>query len=111
MLPTEPALFFDCWADAYREDSATYETVDHQCSTDDYIFVSDELVSGQLWFYHRLLTSDELNRFQFASLYTTDFQQTYHGMGGGESESLVPRVLCRWKANNEIIVTCFEGAP
>lgn len=85
-LPTEPTPFFDCWADAYREDSASYETVDHQCSTDDYIFVSDELVSGQLWFYHRLLTSDELNRFQFASLYTNDFQQTYHGMGGSESE-------------------------
>ena len=85
-LPTEPTAFFDCWADAHREDSASYETVDHQCSTDDYIFVSDELVSGQLWFYHRLLTSDELNRFQFASLYTNDFQQTYHGMGGSESE-------------------------
>jgi hypothetical protein len=92
VLPTEPAAFFDCWADAYREDSAPYQTVDHQCSTDDYIFVSDELVSGQLWFYHRLLTSDELNRFQFASLYTTDFQQTYHGMGGGESE--VTRFRC-----------------
>jgi len=55
--PTEPAAFFNCWADAYREDSASYETVDHQCSTDDYIFVSDELVSGQLWFlpstYHQ----------------------------------------------------------
>jgi len=85
-LPTEPAAFFDCWADAYREDSASYESVDHQCSTDDYIFVSDELVAGQLWFYHRLLTTDELNRFQFASLYTSDFRQTYHGMGGSDSE-------------------------
>ena len=84
-LPTEPAAFFDCWADAYREDSASYETVDHQCSTDDYIFVSDELVSGQLWFYHRLLTSDELNPFQFATLYTNDFHRTFHGMGGSES--------------------------
>ncbi len=85
-IPTRPAPYFNCWADANREDGVGYETVDHQCATDDYIFVSDELVSGQLWFYHRLLTSDELNRFQFAELYSDDFQTTYHGMGGSESE-------------------------
>jgi hypothetical protein len=85
-LPTKPALYFNCWADAYREQGLPYESVDHQCSTDDYIFVSDELVSGQLWFYHRLIESDELNRFQFAALYREDFQTTYHGMEGGESE-------------------------
>jgi hypothetical protein len=85
-LPTRPAPYFNCWADANREDTLTYETVDHQCATDDYIFVTDELVSGQLWFYHRLLESDKLNRFQFAELYTDDFETTYHGMGGSESE-------------------------
>jgi hypothetical protein len=85
-LPTKPAPYFNCWADAYREQGLPYETVDHQCSTDDYIFVSDELVSGQLWFYHRLLESDELNRFQFAALYREDFGSTYHGMEGSESE-------------------------
>ncbi len=85
-LPTRPAPFFNCWADAEREDGLAYETVDHQCATDDYIFVSDELVSGEIWFYHRLLETDELNRFQFAELYSDDFQTTYHGMGGSESE-------------------------
>lgn len=85
-LPTEPASYFNCWADAYREEASTYETVEHSCSTDDYIFVSDELVSGQLWFYHRLLESTELNRFQFAALYTEDFETTFHGMEGSESE-------------------------
>jgi S1-C subfamily serine protease len=85
-LPTRPAPYFNCWADATREDGLRYEAVDHQCATDDYIFVSDELVSGQLWFYHRLLETDELNRFQFAELYSNDFQTTYHGMGGSESE-------------------------
>lgn len=85
-LPTKPARFFNCWADAYREDGLAYQTVDHQCSSDDYFFVSDELVSGRLWFYHRLLTSEELSRFQFAALYTDQFQATYHGMEGGERE-------------------------
>jgi serine protease Do len=85
-LPTRPAPYFNCWADSYREEGRTYETLDHQCSTDDYIFVSDELASGQIWFYHRLLKSDELNRFQFSNLYTADFRTTYHGMEGSESE-------------------------
>ncbi|MGH9324595.1 MAG: S1 family peptidase [Vicinamibacteria bacterium] len=85
-LPTKPAPYFNCWADATREEKMEYESVDHQCSTDDYIFVSDELVSGELWFYHRLLESDRLNRFQFAALYTEDFGTTYHGMEGSESE-------------------------
>jgi hypothetical protein len=85
-LPTEPASYFNCWADADREESSTYETVEHSCSTDDYIFVSDELVSGQLWFYHRLLESDELNRFQFAALYGADFEATFQGMEGSEGE-------------------------
>jgi serine protease Do len=85
-LPTKPAPYFNCWADAYREEGLTYETLDHQCSTDDYIFVSDELASGQIWFYHRLLKSGDLNRFQFSNLYTADFRTTYHGMEGSESE-------------------------
>ena len=85
-LPTQPAPYFNCWADAYREDALDYETVDHQCSTDDYVFVSEDLLSAKLWFYHRLLTSHELNSFQFSTLYSEDFGATYHGMGGNESE-------------------------
>jgi hypothetical protein len=102
-LPTRPAPYFNCWADADREDGLEYETVDHECTTDDYIFVSDELVSGELWFYHRLLESDELNRFQFAELYSDDFQTTYHGMQGTESE--VTPFRCRTGAVHEQGIT------
>lgn len=85
-LPTQPAPFFNCWADAYREDDVPYEAVDHSCSTDDYVYLSDELVSGQLWFYHRLLTTEKLNRFQFDALRTDELHQTYHGLSGGEND-------------------------
>lgn len=86
VLLTKPAPHFNCWADADRQDNAPYEIVDHQCSNDDYIYISQELISGRIWFYHRLLSSDKLNRFQFSSLYTNDFQQTYHGLRGSENE-------------------------
>lgn len=85
-LPTEPAPFFNCWADAYREDDVPYESVDHSCSTDDYLYLSDDLISGQVWFYHRLVTTDELNRFQFDALRTDEFHRTYHGLSGGEND-------------------------
>jgi len=85
-LPTRPTSFFNCWGDSTRETNIPYQTVDHQCSTDDYVYVTQELVSGKAWFYHRLLTSTELNRFQFATFYTQDFAETYYSMGGGEDE-------------------------
>jgi serine protease Do len=102
-LPTRPAPYFNCWADADRGDGLAYESVDHQCATDDYIFVSDDLVSGELWFYHRLLETDELNRFQFAELYSDDFQTTYHGMQGSENE--VTPFRCRTGAVRERGIT------
>ena len=91
-LPTRPTSFFNCWGDSTRDTSTPYETVDHQCSTDDYVYVTPGLTSGRAWFYHRLITSDELNPFQFAALYTEDFAGTYHRMGGGEDE--VTRFRC-----------------
>jgi S1-C subfamily serine protease len=75
-LPTHPAAFFNCWADADRDPESPYEVVDHSCSTDDYVFVSRDHATGVLEFEHRLLTSDRLNRFQFAALYGAEFRRT-----------------------------------
>ena len=75
-LPTRPAPFFNCWADAERDDETPYERVDHDCSTDDLLFVSPEHSTGIVRFDHRLLTSERLNPFQFASLYTDEFQRS-----------------------------------
>lgn len=81
-LPTNPASFFNCWADANRDNDSPYEVVDHQCSTDDYVYISGEHYSGIVEFEHRLLTSDELNRFRFFSLYSDQF-----GMSGSVTPS------------------------
>ncbi len=74
-LPTQPAPFFNCWADAERDEDEPYEIVYHECSTDDYVFVSRDHSSGLLSIEHRLVTSDRLNRFRFAALYTNQFQE------------------------------------
>ena len=73
-LPTQPAPFFRCWADADRNPDALYESVDHQCSTDDYIFLSGSQSSGIVSMSHRVLSSRGLSPLRFYSLYSTNFR-------------------------------------
>lgn len=85
-LPTKPAPFFNCWADADHSENVPYEVVTHECSTDDYVFVSRDHASGIVEFRHRLLESDELNRFQFAALLSEEFQGAEWVSRAGEED-------------------------
>jgi hypothetical protein len=85
-LPTRPAEFFRCWADAQRRKELTYEVVTHDCSTDDYIFVSSEQSSGIVRFYHQLLATQELNPLRFFTLYAATFQSGGAALFGNEEE-------------------------
>jgi len=89
-VPSKLAPYFNCWGDTTTDDEALYTVVDHQCATDDYIFISSDMESGVIQLWHRLLESDQLNRFRFYSLYSDDF-----------------RVSDRWFAGNEDEVTSF----
>lgn len=88
VLPTQPASFFRCWADAERDPDALYEVVDHQCSTDDYIYLSGRQSSGIVSLSHRVLLSRGLNPLRFYSLYTAEFQSSYAELGFGSSADL-----------------------
>jgi serine protease Do len=85
-LPTKPAPFFRCWADAVRSKELPYAAVNHDCSTDDYIFVSSEQSSGIVRFNHQLLSTNELNPLRFFSLYAAQLQAGKIGMLGNEEE-------------------------
>jgi hypothetical protein len=85
-LPTKPAPFFRCWADAVRRKELPYVAINHDCSTDDYIFVSSEQSSGIVRFNHQLLSTDELNPLRFFSLYAAQLQAGKIGMFGNEEE-------------------------
>jgi serine protease Do len=76
-LPTEPAPFFKCWADADRDEEDPYEIVHHQCSTDDYVFISGEQSTGLMSLSHQLLINKSLNPFRFHALYTGSFGSTF----------------------------------
>jgi hypothetical protein len=85
-LPTRPTEFFRCWADAMRRKELPYASVTHDCSTDDYIFVSSEQSSGIVRFYHQLLSTSELNPARFFTLYSGQFQGGNAAMFGNEEE-------------------------
>lgn len=93
-LPTQPADFFRCWADAEREDEALFEFVDHRCSTDDYIYLSGSQSSGIVSLSHRVVISRGLNPLRFYALYTNQFNQDNAGLGW-RPESDVTEYRCR----------------
>jgi hypothetical protein len=91
-LPTEPAPFFRCWADADRSPEQRYESVSHQCSTDDYVYLSEDQASGMIELTHEVLTSTKLNRIQFSALYSREFSGGDAPIWGDEDD--VTRFRC-----------------
>jgi hypothetical protein len=85
-LPTRPAPFFRCWADALRRKELPYVAVTHDCSTDDYMFVSSQQSSGIIRFSHHLFSTDELDPLRFFALYSAQFQAANVATTGNEEE-------------------------
>ena len=85
-LPSKPAPFFRCWADALRRKELPYVAVTHDCSTDDYLFVSTQQSSGIVRFFHHFLSTAELDPLRFYSLYSAHLQAGKAGMAGNEEE-------------------------
>jgi serine protease Do len=74
-VPTEPAPYFRCWADASRRKEMPYESVTHRCSTDDYVFIAGEQSSGVITLEHQLISTKVLNPLRFFALYSSVFQR------------------------------------
>lgn len=91
-LPGKLAPFVKCWGDAQRRDKERYAVIDHACSTDDYLFLSADHLSGVIEYEHEILTSDDLNRFQFFSLFSDRFAAGAPYLPGSEDE--VTRFVC-----------------
>ncbi|MFV2005550.1 MAG: serine protease [Gammaproteobacteria bacterium] len=85
-LPSKIAPFINCWADANRNEKNLFEVVSHKCSVDDYIYVSDKQWSGIFQLSHHLITTNELNRFRFYTIYSKYFASHYNLPGGDEED-------------------------
>lgn len=81
-VPTRPAPFFECWGETDTEARERWEYLDHQCVTDDELFVSEDYVGSAALVFHRVVRSDTINRFRFAQLLTESFQVNSFWTGG-----------------------------
>ena len=91
-LPSQLSRFFRCWGDSKHPENYPYHTIDHRCSTDDYIYISGEQSSGVIRFGHRHITNDGMNSFRFSNLYSELFQDKGSYLPGNEEE--VTRFEC-----------------
>lgn len=91
-LPGKMAPFVKCWGDARKREKERYEVIDHSCSTDDFLFLSADHLSGIIEYRHEVLTNADLNRFQFFSLYSDYFAAGAEMLSGSEDE--VTRFAC-----------------
>ena len=85
-LPSQLSPLFKCWGDSQHPENYSYYFVDHSCSTDDEIFISEEQSSGSIHFSHRYITNKGMNRFRFNNLYSESFGSRKQGARGNEEE-------------------------
>ena len=82
-LPTDPAPYFNCWADADHDPDAEYETVIHRCSTDDEVFLAEDHWSGVVEFQHEVLTSHGMAAARFYNVYQQAFSEGTDALDDG----------------------------
>lgn len=79
--PESPAARFNCWASTNANDvpkpRGTVNTT--SCSTNTWLFVANDLSTGQIRATHQYLKSVDLNDFQFASFLSGYFQPASFG--------------------------------
>lgn len=90
---TQLAPFFNCWGDRVGRDEDLYEGRTHGCSTEDYVFVSDQQAFSIVELAHHELTSDELSPHRFASLYSSWYESNHSRRGGAKEQ--VTQFRCR----------------
>jgi hypothetical protein len=90
---TEPSDIFRCWGDADREPDNLYETLEHSCSTDDYVYIADDQGSGVIRFRHEVVRATGLSPRRFTS-YLQGVLQRDNTPGGDEKHVTV------WKCDS-----------
>jgi serine protease Do len=66
-VATEPSPIFRCWGNADRDPEKLVETLEHSCTTDDYVYIASGQRSGILSLDHTVLRSTGLSPRRFAS--------------------------------------------
>ena len=63
----------NCWGHTVDEEDRKYEGVHQHCQSEDEIYISEDLYVGDFYYDYELISTDELNRFQFYHLLEEHF--------------------------------------
>src|SRR4029453_8042866 len=83
--PTQLAPFFNCWGDRIENDDDLFEGRSHACSTEDYVFVSDQRAFSIVELAHRELHTDKRGAERFSALASNWFE-TNNSIRAGRKE-------------------------
>ncbi len=83
-IPGQIADYINCWGRTEREPRRQYHSVSYNCSTDENIFLSEELNSGAIQFNHRLWSTDDLGPVHFYHLLQNAANFDASSFGGNE---------------------------
>lgn len=82
--PTEPTPTYQCWGDSREFKDDGYRIVLHQCSTDESIFLSEELSASLMSFKHELVQGKQLSLIRLLTTAENTFNQTMAFDGNDE---------------------------
>ncbi|MFC1748820.1 serine protease [Pseudomonadota bacterium] len=102
LVPTTPARFFNCWGGASDSDSESSQYTSHQCSAEDYLYISSEHGAAPAFIRHSLLVSSTLNDYQFANLYSRNFGRNPGSLWEGSDHVTPFRCQSDALAHNEL---------
>lgn len=102
----------NCWGHTVDEEYNHFQAIHQHCKSEDQIYVSDSVYVGDFYYDYELISTDELNRFQFYHLLESFFD---HGAFSNISDKdLVTDIQCysdvvRVNEANWKISTCLRG--
>jgi S1-C subfamily serine protease len=102
-VPGAPAAYFDCWGDTTHDDDDLYESLIHQCDSDDWVFIDEDHVLAPVWFRHRRLGTDDLPSSAFFDLYSAFFEDSMSQLAGNEQLFTPFRCRTRFVSNGGLV--------
>jgi serine protease Do len=82
-VATQPKPLFQCWGNADRDPEDPVETLEHSCTTDDYIYIADGQWANVMSLHHEVASATRLGKRRFTAHLQQVFAQD-RTMGGSE---------------------------
>ncbi len=86
VVPGQVAPYVKCWGQTATESDLLYSQVVTSCSSEEGIYLSDSLATGQIFYGHTFLESDELDPFRFAALFESSLAESQSRLEGSAEE-------------------------